>query len=117
MNNSKIAEDNEVEPPKEFDRTPWLRQREGELIKIIEALDGVKESDYWKTLSTYIFDGLVESLDKRINTEAQKNDPDKQELARLTGQMVWAKKFSDLSKLKDIYRVELTNVRKQLHGN
>jgi hypothetical protein len=40
MNNSFIALDN-TEPilkEEEFDRTPWLRNREAELVKIIEAM-------------------------------------------------------------------------------
>lgn len=116
MNNSKIAIDNvslELEE-KTADRKPMLRQREGELAKIIEAIGAVEQSHDWQTLKSYVFDGVVESLERRLNAEVKKKERDNAEIDRLNGQLQWANKFSNLTKLADIFKVELKNVRTQL---
>ena len=118
MNNSFIALDS-TEPilkEEEFDRTPWLRGRETELVKIIEAMKRVAVSDDWSTLKSNIFDGVVEFLEKELLTEAKKDQPDTLKLASLKGQFVWAKKYADLDSLTNAYKNELLGIRKQLNG-
>lgn len=116
MNNSLIIEDTPLEVENTFDKTPWLRQRESELISIIEAIERVADSPDWNILKNSIFSGLEESLEGKLNLEAKKDDPNKQELARLTGQLIWAKKYADFKKLSEVFRLELSNVKKQLNG-
>lgn len=113
MNNSKIALDS---VPQEVDRKPWLHQREGELVKIIEAIGGVASSAEWSSLKTLVFQEVVEKLKKELFTEARKDTPDVLAMARINGQYTWAKKYADLDKLADSFRLELTNIRKQLYG-
>lgn len=115
MNNSKIAIDSGFQE-ENLDRTPWLRQREGELVTIIEAIGRVNESGDWSILKKHIFDGLVETLERKLNLEAKKNDLNSPEIYRLQGQLAWARKYADLQKLNEFFRLELTNIRKQLHG-
>lgn len=117
MNNAKITLDYSAlaEPP-EVDRTPVLREREGELIKIISAIRGIEGTDEWKTLKELIFGKVIEILERNLKEEAVKNSPDTLSLARISGQLLWAKKYADLSKLAEVYRQELTNIRKTLHG-
>lgn len=114
MNNSKIAI--ESVPVIDSDKRPWLHQREGELVKIIEAIGGVTSSAEWSSLKTLVFDGLVERLRKDLFTEARKDEPNVLALARINGQYTWAKKYADLTKLADSFRLELTNIRQQLYG-
>ncbi len=109
MDNFSITDD-------EIDKTPWLRERESELVKIIESLNGVVRTEAWSSLTNLVFAGVVEKLERELLNEARKDDPDKLVLARLNGQLVWAKKFADLGKLCDVYRVELLNVRNNLYG-
>ena len=116
MNNSFIALDN-LEPileEKEIDRTPWLRNRESELVKIIEALRRIAKSEDWSTLKSNIFEGIVEYLEKEMLLEAKKDQPDIQKLASLKGQFVWAKKYADLDSLAEAYRGELAGIKRQL---
>lgn len=118
MNNSKIALDNqEVISDKTFDRKPMLHQKEGELVKIIEAIMRIANSEDWSILQEHIFEGLVEGLERRLSGEATKAELNQPEIYRLNGQLVWARKFSDFKKLADVYRVELSNVKKQLNTN
>lgn len=114
MNLYKIAQENIEEEVMPNDRLPLLRIKESDLVKIIEALGRVTESDDWRTLKNLVFDGVVDSLEKYQRQEAEKPEINKDELNRLHGQLVWARKFSDLNKLRDVFRKELVGVREQI---
>ncbi len=114
MNNSSIFQDVEKEP--EIDRKPQLRSEEARLLRIIEALRKIEESHEWSTLKIELFDGLVGRLERDIQTEAIKDDPNPMKLNRLAGELKWAHKYSDVSKLVNTYKVELQRVRKTLYG-
>lgn len=117
MNNSKFAIDKfSLEETSSVDRTPWLREREGELIKIIEAIGEIEESTAWGTLKNTVFDGVVQTLERQLKTEASKDEPMQMALAKINGQLVWARKYSDLKELSQVFRLELTNIRQQLYG-
>lgn len=116
MNNSKIAFES-IPSPVEIDRKPWLQKREGELVRTIEAIKEVRNTDAWSSLKNEVFDGVVEKLEKDLLAEAKKDSPDNLSLARLNGQLVWAKKFADLDQLANIFRLELANIRKFLYGS
>lgn len=113
MNNSKIALDNvNVFFEETVDMTPSLRQREQDIVAIIEALQAVKGSEFWKTLQNKVFNGILEALQRRIRSE--KNPT---EIYRLQGQIVWAEKYTDLNKLLQAYQNELQQIRKQYENN
>jgi len=111
MNNSHIAHMNTFEEPV-IDTKPLLREQSTELTEIIEALEAIKGSNYWKLLEEKVFTGVLESLQRKIRSEK-----DSAEIFRLQGQIVWAEKYCDLNKLSKTYRDMLTNVRKQLQSN
>lgn len=110
MNNSLVTDEEDKE-----DLKPRLRQRETEVIAIITALTNVIQTDDWNVLKTLIFDGLVASLEKRLKTEVGSDEIKTSELYRLNGQLTWARRYSDLSKLLDVYKLELTNLRKRIN--
>lgn len=117
MNNSFLAIESvsfSVEDP--VDRTENLREREGELLSILDALEGIASTKEWSTLKEKIFDGITESLSSKIQAEGKKTVPDPLVLNRLAGQLLWAEKYSDLSKLGEIFRSELKSVRTKLHA-
>jgi len=113
MNNSKLALDS-FEPTKPVDRKPKLRGMESRLVDIIESLKFIIDTKEWQTLKDEIFDGVLESLEKRLMVEAKKAEKDIGKMDSLNGQIVWAKKYSDLDKLVTVYRQELVNVRRGL---
>lgn len=117
MNNSFLAVEYATlsEEPK-TDFVPVFREKEEGLIKIITAIQGVSASKEWSTLKDKVFDALVKNLLKDIQDEARKETPDTLKLNRLSGELKWAEKFSDLKKLENVYRLELTNVRTKLYG-
>lgn len=116
MNNSKLAIDNFSIEEKQVDISPRLRERLNELVIIIEALEGVAASKEWSSLTKLVFNGVVEKLESDLLKEAKKDNPDQLALARLNGQVVWAKKYADLNGLANIFKSELKNVNDKLHG-
>ena len=111
MNNSKLAFES-VYDEKEVDRKPYLRLRSEELAKILDAIDNVCASNYWNILKEHVFDGVLESLYRKMANENNEN-----EIYRLQGQIMWADKYSDLKKIAIVYRNELQNIQKQLNSN
>lgn len=111
MNNSIQLED---EPEIIEERTELLREREGVLVQVIEAFGYILESKEWSTLETHVFDGVLESLQKRMASESYKLPLDEKEIYKLQGQIAWAKKYSNLEDLANVFRLELTNIRNQL---
>lgn len=121
MNNSLLAieaiSQEKPEPQEvELDTSPWLRSREGELVTIVEALRSIEESESWSSLKKHVFDGVLENLERRLASEAQKATINEREMYKLQGQIVWAKKYSNLGTLADIFKLELTNIKKKLNG-
>lgn len=110
MNNSLSLEE-----PKDGDtadnKLQRMHEREGVLVKIVEAIGSLSNTNEWSTLKTYVFDGVVENLEKRLVAEAKKRPLVPEELYQLQGQITWAKRYSNLEELREMYRLELTNVR------
>lgn len=104
----------ELESP--FFNEDSVKEREQRLVTLIEALDEVQKTSGWSSLKTELFDELPNDLNKQINAEAKKMNPDIQKLNRLSGELKWAERFADIGKLREVFRVELTNVRQKLHG-
>lgn len=100
----------------ENDRVSRIENREKELVSIIEALVEIRNTHSWKVLKSYVFDGVLETLERRLAEEAKKDEISSPELYRLQGQIVWARKYADLNKLEEIFQTELTGIKKLLHG-
>lgn len=111
MNNASITIEEE-----EIDRTPWLREKEQELVKNIEAIHAVLKTDEWSTLKGRIFDGVLESLERRLVQEAEKKEVNNPELYRLQGQIAWAKTYADLGKLAERFKTELSGIKKHIEN-
>lgn len=95
--------------------TESIAKHEVHLVKVIEAIRAIKGRKEWSTLKKEVFDDLVASLDTMISHEAKKPTPDVGRLNRLSGQLMWAERYSDLDKLETAFQLELKNLR-QIHG-
>ena len=116
MNNSKLALDSigsnvSLTLEEKVDNTDTLMEREGQVVKIIEALEGIKQSVEWSTLKSLVFDSRIESIERQLKSEAEKPKLDDSEIYRLQGKLYEAKKY-DLDKLIETYRVVLSQIRK-----
>lgn len=113
MNNSKIAFDNIEEDS--TDRVAILQRQQGELTQVIEAIKGVEASADWQRLKRLILDDVVENIEQRLFAEVAKKEIDAPEIYRLQGQLVWAKKYTDLHKLGELFKQQIESIKLQLH--
>jgi hypothetical protein len=112
MNNSQLP----IEEPVSEDRLALLRERQAELVRTIETLLGVAETENWKKLKELIFDKEVSRLESRLYKEARAVEINTPNLYRLQAQIVWSKKHTDLEKMAQTFKVELENIKKILNG-
>ena len=103
MNNSRATLDEEPV----IDRAPELRQMATELATMIDAVDHIRASNYWKIIQRR----FGEELTKLINQLESENDPIK--LYRLQGQIRQARRL-DLDRTAASYRKQLDDVQTQL---
>lgn len=109
MNNAQITNENvdlELDPLVDFQ--PMLNQQAKELVEIVEALDKVMQSSYWKVLYNKIFSQDLISLRSRLSKER-----DTTELFRLQGEIARAEKY-DLNKMLVEKQNRLQNIKKQM---
>lgn len=117
MNNSFIAIENvSLNEDKKDINKPFLRAKETKLTAVIEAIVRLANNEDWLLLKEEVFDGVVESLKKQRDTEVEKKPLNGPVIHSLNGQLVWAKKYSDILTLAEIYKLELVNIRKVLNA-
>ena len=110
MNNSFLDIDEEEKI------TPQLRAEESRIVRILEAIKAISSTKEWQVLKTEVFDNLVNVLEKNIQSEAKKEEIKPAILNRLAGELKWAERYSDLSKLEQFYKIQLKSIRIKLYG-
>ena len=108
MNNSNIQIEKE-----EDSRLSFLQDQQGELAKLIESINRVEANEDWRKLKELFLDGVVDKLERQLRDEAGKKEVSLPNIYRLQGQLEWAKKYTNLKKISDDKRLELTNLKKQ----
>lgn len=93
----------------EKDSSIPLRKRAEELTDIIDALQNIGGSSYWKVLQKHVFDVDLLKAKRRLVLE-----DDTTEMFRLQGEIRWGEKFN-LENLIEKYRNELQTVRKKIN--
>lgn len=106
MNNARIIVEDVNQQEK--DSSAIYRERLEQLTNIIEALQNVAESNYWKTLQKYVFNVDLSKAKRRLAKEK-----DTVEIFRLQGQIEWGDKLN-LETLLNKYREELISIKKKL---
>lgn len=110
MNNAKLTE-NSLQEEEAVDTTPMLRSRQEKIAKIIEAIDSIANSNYWKFLQNEFFLGALDSAVNQICIEK-----DDRKIASLQGEIRILSKYADFKALSDAYRLELQHIERQLKG-
>ena len=103
MNNAFINK----EIPEE-ESSVLLREKVDKTTKIVEALQNIAGSNYWKVLQQNVFEVELGKSRNRLEVES-----DTTEIFRLQGEVRLGRRY-DLEKLLTKYRNELTGIRKQL---
>ena len=106
MNNAYINKEYEEGSDQNL---PILREQVTRLTEVIEALNNIQGSSYWKVLEQEVF---VVDLEKAKRSLAKTNDTT--EMFRLQGEIRWGEKFN-LEKLIERYRNELLAIRTKLN--
>lgn len=110
MNNSFVARQNIEEEPV-IDRKPMLRQRETEILELLEAIKGLRSSGLWNVLQAGIILPQRELLARRL-----RNEKDPVEMYRIQGNLAGIEKSTDLARMESSLRNELETIRRQLNG-
>lgn len=92
-----------------------LRERQTELIKIIESIDEVLKTKGWQTLKELVFDSRVDSLERQLLAEAKKEEIDPKKIYKLQGELIWSKRYSDLRSYAEMLKKELEGIKLKLH--
>lgn len=106
MNNSLVEIDSFEE------KANPLQEREAFLVRVIEAIGRVSESADWDILRTELFEPVSQTLERKLMSEVKSDKINEPEIYRLQGQLVWARKYSKLEDLREVLKVELSNIRK-----
>lgn len=107
MNNASILQ--EEAPEKKVDTSVILQERVTQLTDIIEALQNIAGSSYWKVLQKYVFDVELAKSKRRLEVEG-----DTTEMFRLQGEARLGRRYH-LDKLLSKYRDELTTIKKKIN--
>ena len=110
MNNSNLQLEE-----KEEGRLPFLQEKQGELAKLVEAINRVEANEDWQKLKEIFLDGIVEKLERQLKDEASKEEVNLPKVYRLQGRVEWAKRYSNLKKISDEKRLEMENLKKQIY--
>ena len=94
-----------------------LRDRQEDLIKIIEATEEVLKSKGWQTLRELVWDEIVTRLDRQLLSEAKKSKIEEDKIYFLQGELAWAKRYSDLKSYAEMLRKELQGIKQNHESN
>jgi hypothetical protein len=106
MNNAFINKEYEDVSDKAL---PIYREQVTQLTEVIEALQNIQGSSYWKVLKQFVFDVDLEKAKRRLALEE-----DTTEIFRLQGEIRWAEKFN-LEELHQKKRKELLDKQSKIH--
>lgn len=110
MNNAKLTETSLVEE-QPIDTAPMLRSRQEKIVSIIEAIDSIAQSSYWKFLEGELF---LSSLNSAVNQICIEKDDRK--VAQLQGKIEVLSKYADFKGFSEAYRLELKSIEQKLKG-
>ena len=115
MNNSKLFTEIIYELEETEDKVSFLQKQQGELAQVIEVINRIEANEDWQKLKRLLLDGIVVNLEKQLLLETTKDEINPPKIYRLQGQLVWAKKYSDLKKLSEAKRQQIENIKNQIN--
>ena len=108
MNNAQLTE-NILSEEQPVDIKPMLKSRQEAVAKIIEAIDSIAQSQYWKFLEKEVFQGALDSSVNQLCVEK-----DDRKVAWLQGKIDVLSKYADFKRFSEAYRMELEKIKQQL---
>lgn len=91
-----------------------MREKQAELVKVIEAFAKLENSEEWGTLKELVFNNTVTSIERQILNKALASQIDVNELYKLQGEWVWAKQYADVSRFTENLKKQIENIKNKL---
>lgn len=91
-----------------------LRLREAELIKTLQAIDGVLKNNDWKVLEDVLWSKRVADIERSILSEAKVKEPNILELKYLNGRRDEANRYLNLQEYGESLVKELEALKQKI---
>lgn len=91
-----------------------LREKEVELVKILEALDALSKNKDFKTLQELLFSKSQDAVERQIKNESLAQEINTDKLYKLQGEWVWVRQFMDIPSFVKTLRRELEAIKTKL---
>lgn len=91
-----------------------LRERQNELIRIIQSFGGLESSKEWGVIKDLIFDKALTAIERQILNESLAPKINTDKLYKLQGEWAWAKQYSDTNRFVDTLKKQLEEIKRQL---
>ncbi len=93
------------------ERKALLRERQAELMRLLDALTKLDKSEEWHILKELVFDKSVTSIEKTMINETQRPEINTNKLYKLQGELDWARKYSDINRFADTLKKQLQEIK------
>lgn len=90
-----------------------FEEKREELVKIIEALQGLEKSEEWATLRELVFDKELDSIERQLLNASKEMPLDTAKLYKLQGELFQARKY-ELNSFIENLKKQLENINKQI---
>lgn len=91
-----------------------LREKQTELIQIIESFEKLEKSKEWETVKELVFEKSLLSIERQIMNEALAKEINISKLYKLQGEWVWAKQYNDVNRFTESLKKQLADIKKRL---
>jgi len=96
------------------ERKTKLRERQSELMRLLEALGKLDKSEEWHVLKELVFDKSVIAVERQLLNESLAKEIDTNKLYKLQGEWAWAKQYGDVNRFADTLKTQLEEIKKLL---
>lgn len=96
------------------ERKAKLRERQNELVRLLEALAKLDKSEEWHILKELVFDKSVTLIERQLLNESLAKEIDTNKLYKLQGEWAWAKQYGDVNRFADTLKIQLEEIKKIL---
>lgn len=91
-----------------------LREKQGELVRVITAFESLEKSKEWETLTELVFKNSLASIERQILNEALSKEINTGALYKLQGEWVWAKQYNEPERFISTLKQQLEGIKNKL---
>ena len=91
-----------------------LRERQGELVQIIEAIERLEKNKDWQTIKELVFGKWLEAVERQIFNETLSKEINTPKLYRLQGEWASARQYAKPVEFAKQLAVQLQGIKNKL---